>query len=360
MTKRIALVLPDLGGGGTERVALTLTEGMLARGHEVDVVLLRAEGELLPLVPSEARIIDLKATRVRDALRPLARYLREQRPDAVQARMWPVTVLTILARMLARSRARLVVSDHGILSQHYLGSPRILAALRLSTRLYAFADARFCVSEGSADDMSRLSGISRDRFTVLRNPAPVMPESFGKGADRLWARDGPRILTVGRLKPDKNYALLIRAFAALGVEGNAELAILGEGPLRTGLEQLARDLGVADRVRIPGFTTNPWPAYASADLFVLSSDHEGYPNVILEAMLAGLPVVSTDCPSGPREILGDGRYGRLVPVGDADALAKAMAASLTEPHSAEPGRSRVRELSDDALQRYEDLLLGAS
>jgi glycosyltransferase involved in cell wall biosynthesis len=361
MTKRIAFVLPNLGGGGAERVALTLIKGLVERGHAIDLVLLRAEGELLPLVPSEVRIVNLKAKRIRGAILPLARYLREHGPDAVQARMWPVTVVAILARLLARSKARLVVSDHSTLSSQYGTSRRRMASLKLSTRLlYPLADGRICVSSGCADDLVRLSGLSRDRFSVINNPADILPAATTPQPDieQLWPGFGKRILTVGSLKPAKNHALLLRAFALLRDRIDSQLMILGEGPLRPMLEQQARDLGVAERLAMPGFAADTRPFYASADLFVLSSDWEGYPNVLIEAMLAGLPIVSTDCASGPREILDGGRYGTLVPCGDADALGEAMAAALGGPHDPNLGRARALELSADATRRYEELLLG--
>lgn len=354
------MVLPSLGGGGAERVALTLVGAFVERGHRVDLVLAEARGELLPLVPPEVRVIDLQAPRLRHAIGPLARYLRRERPDAVQVSMWPLTVVAILARAIARSRARLMVSDHAALSRQYAHSPAALAMLRWTIRwFYPLADHRVVVSARAADDLAALSGLPRDRFEVIHNPISPPPSlATTPEVERLWGDGEPRIITVGALKEEKNQALLLRAFAKLRGHPEATLMILGEGPLRPGLERLVKELGIADRVRMPGFSSNPWPYLASADLFVLSSDHEGFGLVLAEAMHAGLRVVSTDCEGGPREILDGGRFDRLVPTGDADALAQAMAAALSEPAAPDRMRERARALAGPAqAARYEELLV---
>ena len=360
--KRIAMVLPSMGGGGAERVALTLIEGFAARGHQVDLVLAEAKGELLPLVPAGVRVFDLRAPRLRHAVLPLARYLRREKPDAVQVSMWPLTIAGILARALARSPARLMVSDHAALSRQYAHSAATRSVLRWTTRLlYPAADHRVVVSGQAADDLAALSGIPRDRFKTIYNPiAPPASIATNPEVERLWGDGRPRIITIGTLKAQKNHALMLRAFARLRGHPDATLMIVGEGPLRAELEDRARELGIADRVIMPGFCPDPWPFLASADLFVLSSDYEGFGLVLAEAMHAGLRLVSTDCEAGPREILDGGRYGRLVPTGDADALAEAMAAALAEPVDPERLRERARAMTGPSvLTRYEELLTGA-
>jgi glycosyltransferase involved in cell wall biosynthesis len=296
------------------------------------------------------------------AVVPLVRYLRERRPISLLASLWPLTVVAILAARIARSRTRVVVSDHNTLSRQYGGSWRTMATLKASLRLfYPLAAARVGVSEGVARDLASLSGLAEDQFTVIRNPVPEPPDQPSESSaqiDELWAGTERRILTVGRLKAQKNHKLLIRSFALLDDALGAKLLILGEGPLRPELEQLATDLGIADRVILPGFSADPWSLYRSADLFVLSSDYEGLGNVLIEAMLAGLPVVSTDCPSGPREILDGGRLGELVPVGDTEALATAMTTALTRAHDPEPGRRHAGHISAGSLERYQALMAG--
>jgi glycosyltransferase involved in cell wall biosynthesis len=218
------------------------------------------------------------------------------------------------------------------------------------------------VSRQAADDLARISGIARDRIEVIYNPVgePPADRDPTPQIEALWKGASDRIITVGSLKEQKNHALLIRAFARLAAKRpDARLMILGEGELRPRLERLAEQKGVADRVILPGFFTNPWPFYASANLFALSSDYEGYPLVLIEAMRSGLGTVSTDCESGPREILEGGRYGRLVPCGDPVALAEAMEAALVE--RSDPGRMKTRaeELSgQDTSDRYLELMTG--
>lgn len=357
--RRVALFLPSLGGGGAEKVALALAAALRARGHAVDLLLIRRVGELLPLVPEGTRVVELGGGRIAGSLPPLVRYVRRERPDALHAFMWPVTIVALLARKLARVPTRVVVSDHTTLS-HHASSPRERRAMGITQGLfYPWADARIQVSDGAADDMARLSGISRHSIEVIPNPLSVPGEiTTNDAVEALWgARRGPRILSIGSLKESKDHAALIRAFAFLDRPA-AKMMIVGEGVMRPALEKLAADLQVADRVSLPGFALDPWRYYASADLFVLSSRLEGQPLVLVEAMLAGLPVVSTDCPHGPREVLGDGEFGRLVPVGDASALASAMDQALDAPHDAYRGRKRAEALSGSrSIERHLALLL---
>lgn len=357
---RLAIFIPDLRGGGAERTALTLAEGFINRGHEVELVLLRAAGELMDAVPPKARIIELKANRIRETIRPLVTYLRHERPDALLAVMWPLTVVAVLARIVSKAETKIVVSDHGILSEHYARRPAILAALRLSTRLlYPRADARMAASQGIAADLAKLSGIPNDTIQVIHNPIAVPIEQIGddKLAKPLWGDAKSRILAVGALKPEKDYGLLIEAFATLPRERNAGLMIVGEGQLRPQLEGLADRLGVGDRVSLPSFR-DPWPYYVSADLFVLSSRSEGFGNVLVEALAAGLPIVSTDCP-GPREILEGGKWGALVPAGDRDSLAEAMEQALDRSVDKQGLKARSAQFGPDiALDAYLAVLLG--
>lgn len=359
MKKRIAFFLPSLGGGGAERVALTSAIDLANRGHQVDLVLIQAKGELMTMVPPEVRVIDLNKSRIFSALRPLIRYFREERPHAFHALMWPVTVVAILAHRLANSPARLMVSDHVAYSQPFLNKRQMLL-LRITVRLfYPFADYRIVVSERAAEDLSRLSGISRNRFEVIYNPvSPPANLISTKKIEELWGNTHKRILTVGSLKDQKNHTLLLHAFSKIE-DRDTKLLILGEGQLRSKLEKLAIELGVAERVLMPGFSVNPWPYLVSADVFVLSSDYEGFPVVLAEAMHVGLRVISTDCVSGPAEMLGNGRFGKLVPCGDISALAIAIDQTLVAPRNRDVIRRRAEDLTGPkVLSRYAELLTG--
>jgi glycosyltransferase involved in cell wall biosynthesis len=358
---QIAVLIPDLAGGGAERVALTLAKGFVERGHSVDLVLLQARGELMELVPEGVRIVDLKSDRFRRAIRPLADYLKDSPPDALLAMMWPMPVVAWISRLLSRAKFRIVSSDHAILSQHYRDKPAQAALLRVTgTLVYPRVDARIAASNGIASDLAVLSGLERDRISVIPNPIAMPPNPIvgREHADSLWPGSGARILAVGALKPEKNHTLLLRAFARLAEKRPAQLIILGEGPLRRELTGLADRLGIAGQVAMPGFHPDPWPFYASADLFVLSSDTEGFGNVLVEAMAVGLPVVSTDC-DGPRELLEGGKFGQLVPVGDELAMLNAMELVMGQPVDPEKLKQRAKQFQpDQAVDGYLSLLLG--
>jgi glycosyltransferase involved in cell wall biosynthesis len=278
----------------------------------------------------------------------------------MQISMWPLTIAGVVAHRLSGSRARLVLSDHSALSKQYAHFGACAKALlRLSIRfVYPMADARIVVSHGAADDLARLSGLRRDKIEVVYNPV----ERPGSGhvaadADRLWGDAKPRILSVGRLKSQKNHLLLIRSFARLRRRIDARLIILGDGELRPDLEAAIAEEGLEQEVLLPGFR-DPWPYYETADLFALSSDIEGFGLVLVEAMRCGLTIVSTDC-IGAREVLDDGKYGYQVPIGDDAALAGAMEAALS--NRLDPGvlRARAEELSGQgASDRYLELMLG--
>jgi glycosyltransferase involved in cell wall biosynthesis len=361
-TERIALVLPNLSGGGAERVNLLLAEELLSRGYAVDLVLMRQQGELLGKVPTSVRLTCLGADRIRQVPRLLARYLREQTPSALLANMCPLTTVSIIAHRLARSAARLVVLDHANLSEHYADRGWMQRSMmRASLHAYRLADSRVAVSKGVADNLAALSGMRRSRFEVIYNPIKVSPAdaSQEKIINALWPNcGGKRLLTVGTLKNEKNQALLIAAFAKLIEDVDACLMILGEGELRPVLESLVNKLGVGNRVAMPGFVDDPAPFYRSANLFVLSSNYEGFGNVIVEALACGTPVVSTDCPGGPGEIVDGGRYGMLCPVGNQDALTQAMRSALTQQSDKDVLVRRASEFSvAHAADQYLNLLL---
>jgi glycosyltransferase involved in cell wall biosynthesis len=227
-------------------------------------------------------------------------------------------------------------------------------------RYYPRADAIVAVSRGVADDLARFAGLPRDVIRVIYNPVvgADLPRMAGEPVDHPWFRPGelPVILGAGRLSRQKDFPTLIRAFAEVRRARPARLVILGDGAQRAELEALVRTLGLADAVALPGFTSNPYAHMARAAVFVLSSRFEGFPNVLVEALAVGTPVVATDCPSGPAEILERGRHGRLVPVGQADALARALLATLDAPGDPAGRRRRAADFSADAsVSTYLDL-----
>jgi glycosyltransferase involved in cell wall biosynthesis len=356
-TGPIALFLPTLVGGGAERVAVNLAQGMVERGLPVDVVAAAAAGPLVGQVPARARLVDLKVPRVIQSVLPLAGYIRRERPRVVISSMGHANVVALWAARLAPGATPVVVTVHNTISQ---STPKAGPAAKLWPRLfrtfYPWASAVVAVSRGAADDLARTTGLRRDRVQVVYNPVitPAMLAQARRAPDHPWYANGqpPVILGVGRLTPQKDFPSLIRAFAEIRRARPVRLMILGEGEERPALEALARELGVSEHVALPGFRPDAIACMASAALFVLSSRWEGLPTVLIEALAVGTPVVSTDCPSGPREILQDGGLGALVPVGDVPALAGAMGAALDRPRGAVPAEALTPFTRDAAVDNY--------
>jgi glycosyltransferase involved in cell wall biosynthesis len=364
MDKRIVIFLPDLRGGGAECLHVNLANDWVKRRYKVTFVLMQKRGELLALLPREVSIIELGTNKIRGSLKPLILYLRTHRPNVLLTAMWPLTIIAIAAHRLAGKPGRIIISDHAPLSllpetqgwfKHLL--------LRISIGLvYPLADKFVAVSSGVADDLSHLGRIDRQRIKVIYNPAARGQLNRIQRFPEPWnGAEGKRIITVGNLKPEKDHALLIKAFALVRKKINANLMILGEGELRQDLKKMITELNLKNSVRMPGFLLDPYPFYQAADLFVLSSRYEGFGNVLVEAMECGLSVVSTDCKSGPSEILNGGQYGRLVPVGDVRALAEAILLALKEPSPPEQQMKRAAEFSiERAATAYLNLFENAN
>ena len=334
LEKRISLFLPSLRGGGAERVMVNLAWGFVERGFKVDVVLARAEGPYLSELPPEARVIDLKAQRVLYSLPGLIRYLRRERPQALLSTLSHANIVAIWARALARVQVRLVIREANTPSPSAEGALSIRGRLMplLMRLFYQYADAVVAVSRGVAEDLKKVAALPEAKLHVIYNPV-ITPDLFKKAEEALdhpWFAPGqpPVVLGVGRLTAQKDFATLIRAFALVRKTREARLLILGEGEDRPKLETLVKELGLENDVALPGFVENPFKYMKRAAVFVLSSRWEGLPNVLIQALALGTPVVATDCPSGPREILENGTRGCLVPVGCPEPLAQAILTTL--------------------------------
>ena len=332
---RIALVLPSLVGGGAERVFLDIARGLLSRGVEVDVVTVRDEGPLREGVPSEARLRVLGIGHVAASVPALVGYLRSEKPDAVISAISHTNMACIAACRLVRPRVPLMVTHHNHLSTvaDHARARRDRWMPLFIHHSYPRADKVVAVSEGVADDLARTARLPRASIEVAYNPV-LFPDLLAASHAPLshpsvTDKGGPLLLGVGRLHQQKDFATLLRALALL--PSTWRLVILGEGEERQPLERLADELGVTDRVEMPGFVANPYPYYRQADVFMLSSRWEGLPTALIEALPFEAAIVSTDCDSGPREILDGGRWGRLVPPGDPEALAAAATEALTDP-----------------------------
>jgi glycosyltransferase involved in cell wall biosynthesis len=362
----VAFFLPTLCGGGAERVTVNLAAGLAGRGHPVDLVAAAAEGDLSGEVPEPVRLVDLRAGRVLRSVGPLMRYLRRERPRALVSAMNHANIVAICAARLAGTGTPVIVTVHNTMSQSIPEQGRLAGglwphALRI---FYPWAAAVVAVSRGAADDLARTSGLRRDRVQVIYNPvlSAAMLARASHAPQHPWFAPGqpPVVLGVGRLSGQKDFATLVRAFAQLRRARPARLMILGEGEERPRLEALVAELGVAADVALPGFRQDVLSCMAHSAVFVLSSAWEGLPTVLIEALAVGVAIVATDCPSGPREILQDGRLGVLVPVGDAPAMARAMERALQAGRPAAPPEDALAPFTmDAALDRYLQLIESA-
>lgn len=360
---RIAFYLPDLSGGGVERMRLALRRELMRAGADVRLFLHAARGELLREAQPPPTVFGTRRT-LADLL-PLWRALRAFRPHVLLSSLNHSNVVAALAGSGARVPATIITQHNALSAEAGPGAPLAYRVMPAAYRVIApLVHGIVAVSAGVADDMARCTGIARDRFTVIANP--VIDETFACRAaaalEHPWFAPGmpPVFVTAGRLVLQKDHATLLAAFARYRAGAEARLMILGEGPLRPALAAQARALGIAVDVALPGFVENPLPYFREAAAFVLSSRHEGFGNVLVEAMGCGLPVIATDCPHGPAEILSDGLHGRLVPPGDPVALAAALAPDLRRQFP--PGQVRARAAqfgSGRAAQAYLALMQAA-
>lgn len=378
--RRIAFYLPALAAGGMERVTLVLAEALADRGFAVDIVLEHGVGGYLERVPATVNRVILASGRKwpsylrlikawpREGLAQLGRmafvgqnyvplrrlaslieYIETARPDVIFAAHGRIPHLTLWARRIANFSPRVVVIEHSTYSpwlKTFTADRRKNALLhyqlKLMRRMYSTLDAIVGVSDGVSDDLAAIAQLPRGHIETIYNPV-VTPDIDGLAAQPIahpWfaADQPPVVLAVGRLVEEKDFCTLVEAFSRLRRKNvSARLVLLGDGEERLRLREQAEQLGFAADIDIHGWVTNPYAYMARAGVFVLSSLFEGLPVALIEALACGCPVVATDCPSGPREILEHGAYGPLTPVGDAVALATAIEQVLTVP----PPRERL-------------------
>ena len=359
---RLSIFLPSLEGGGTERVASVLAAGFARRGHAVDLLLARAEGPYLANVPADVRIIDFNRSGVVACLPQLMGYLRRERPRALLSLLSHANVIALLANKLAGSPCRVVVGERSSLAgnQDNLRAPRDRLVRMMMRLTYPWASKVIVVSDAMIDEFRQ--GIGIERAQILSIPNPVVPDDIDARAREpfdcdIFGQGRPVIVAAGRLEFEKDFDVLIRAVGLLRARRDVALVILGEGSERPRLERLVAELGLSDHVRLPGFVGNPFPFMRAAAIFVLSSRFEGMPGVLVQAMACGTPVVSTDCRTGPREVLEGGKWGTLVPVGDPAALAEGIAESLDRHEHPEVRARAERHKEETGVDRYLQALL---
>lgn len=359
----VALFVPSLRGGGAERVMMDLARAFADGGHAIDVVVLNRDGAVVDDLGPGVRLVDLDRSRAALALPALLRYLRRYRPRALLSTLEHANVVAVAAARLAGG-VRVVVREANTPTRDLAAMGLKGHVLRAAMRwAYRRADAVVAVSHGVADGLVTALGLRQEHLHVIYNPVltPRVLEGASAAPDHPWYKDGgpPVVLGVGRLSEQKGFDVLLRAFAMARTSEPCRLIVLGEGPLRTDLLDLAVELDVSGEVDLPGYATNPFAHMARCGVFVLSSRWEGLPNVLIQALACGAQVVATDCPSGPAEVLEGGRYGRLVPVDDVAALAAGILGALRAPTPPPPETWARRYAVAEVARAYLDELLPA-
>jgi len=353
----VAILFHSLDVGGAERLIVNLAQDFVKQGLQVDLLLRHVHGRFLQQLPADVHIVDLGQGYLEN-LKRLVAYLRHEQPQSLMAKMYPQNELAIIARFFARSNTRIIVSIHSVFSGQqdvvqfrwrvlsWIHTPLVKLLARY---LYGWADAIVTDSKASATDFIKHTGIDAAKIHVVHNPviSAKLLEKARQPLHHLWFASGqsPVIVSVGRLHKIKDIATLIRAFALLRQTTPARLLILGEGLERNALCDLILALGVEEDVMLEGAVDNPYPYIHAAAVLVSSSRYESLSTVLIEAMALGTAVVGTDCPGGTAEILADGQYGELVPVGDSSAMAAAILRVLA---------GNVKVVDTDWLEQFTD------
>ena len=336
-----------------------LARGFLEHGLAVDMVQATPDGGFRDRVPSGVRFIDLNASRALTSVGPLIRYLRRDCPDAMICGAIQTNIAAVWAKRLARVPTRVILTEHNIISAITKDAPMLRTQVTpfFVRRFYPWADDLIAVSQGAANDLASVTGLPANRVHVIYNPV-VGPELWKRAAEPLEdeafiADSRPAILAVGRLHYHKDYPTLLRAMAIVCRTVNARLVFLGDGEERANLSSLAQELGLESCVSFLGDVANPLPYMKRAAVLALSSIVEALPTVLIEALAVGLPIVATDCPTGPREILCDGAYGTLLPVRDSVAMAQALLHVLRQSERPAVSEEALARFSfDNAMAKY--------
>ncbi|MGD2138187.1 MAG: glycosyltransferase [Gammaproteobacteria bacterium] len=348
---RICIFIPTFGDGGVERMLVNLARGLSDLGTAVDFIVKHTRVPYLDGLPPAVRLIEFGAGKQADRVQQLLDYLARNRPDALVSAKGRDDMVAMRAKRQTSTPTRFFLRPGTAVSER-LRARNANPLKRWLTRrrmrwLYGATDGVIAVSNGVAGEIIQATGIDPGRVHVVRNPniTPELYELAAAPLDHPWFGAGqpPVLLGMGGLRLQKDFPTLLRAFARASEQRPCRLMILGKGRLHDSLNALARELGVGDRVALPGFVENPYAYLSRAAVFVLSSLWEGSPNVLTEALALGTPVVATDCRSGPVEITQQGKYGALVPVGDVDALSHAILQTLDNPPDGEWLKSAVRE-----------------
>jgi len=359
---QISVFLESFEGGGAEQVLLTLINSFAENGYKVEVVLSRSGGVYQKQLSSAVNLVELRAKSLYCVLPKLVRYLKRAKPPILLTTLNLASMVVLAAKRLAQANTRVTIRVANTISLQPKGWLKNKIDRQLQRWIYPWADAIISVSDGVGDDLAIHVGIPRERIITVYNPmiTTKLKELSMVDLKHPWFEPNqpPVILGVGRLDVLKDFDTLIRAFGRVRMESSARLLILGEGNQRTKLESLVAELNLCDKVSMPGFVENPFYYMKNSHVFVLSSISEGLPGALIQALACGCPVVSTDCPTGPVEILQHGKYGHLVPVGDVDALAQAILRSLRGDHRKPPAEWLNQFRVDPVVEQYLNIMEG--
>lgn len=337
---------------------VSLANGFALRGYRVDLVLASRSGPYVSEVAQHVNVIDLRARRTATCLPRFVKYLRQARPLVLLSTLEYANLLAIWARALSRVSTRVYLREANTTSAliQCMGPLTGRALPMLMRWFYPRANGVVAVSVGVADDLAHYLHLPASRVHTIYSPiiTTQLRTLASEPLDHPWFQPGapPVVLSTGRLAPHKDFPTLLRAFALARRDMSIRLMILGEGNAREDLEQLAESLGIREHVEFPGFVANPFAFMTHAGLFVLSSRVEGLPGALIQAIACGCPAVSTDCPSGPREVLHQGLYGELIPVGDHEALARAIERALRSPRIRVPADHLEAYSEERAINNY--------
>lgn len=359
MINKISLFITNLTIGGAERVAVNLSKGLTKFGYDVEIVLVNNEGEFLSEIPESVNLVELDADRLRSAVIPLYRYIHTKNPDVIISFMTGPNIIAILSNILSMKKSRVIATEHN--TQTMKSGLSMKMDMYLGRGLYKLSDGIIGVSVGVAENVSNWANIPKKEIEVIHNPViekNLLEREFSTPPHEWYnEKDIPTIVSAGRHVEQKNFQTLIRAFDKVLSEREARLVLIGEGEKTEEYEDLVKDLGIQDHVCMPGFVDNLYEYLFYSDVFVLSSAWEGLSMVLIEAMACRTPVVSTDCPYGPAEVLRNGIYGSLVPVDSYEELGNEILETLENPSKEEQLTNRASDFSIEAItQEYVDYI----
>lgn len=362
---KITFFLQNLAGGGAQCSVVNLANQYVEQGIHVDMVLAQESGSYLTSLDEKINLVVLGKSKTFLAIWALRRYLITTQPTTIMASITNANIALVMAKwLLPKSlKTRICLNQVNHLTYSATKGEKLSWANKIKLKLiafaYSFADTVISMSRGVENDMLSYGFIQKQNSCFIYNPV-VTPKMSVLAKEEIPSFNKPTFIAVGRLTKQKNFKLLINAFAKVKKQLDAQLVILGEGELRTELEQQINHLGLIHLVSLPGFVKNPFAYMKQANVFVLSSLWEGFGNVVAESLAVGTNVVSTDCPSGPAEILDNGKYGFLVPVNDTNALSSAMLKAYQNPFDSEILKNRGQDFAVETIaEQYKKKLLAS-